>query len=189
MPELSLHILDLVQNSIVAGASRIIIKVLYDIGRDLLTIEIADNGSGMDGELLDRVTSPFATTRTTRKVGLGVPMFKQCAEQCGGSFKLVSKLGEGTTLWAQFQNSHMDLPPMGDLIGTMRSLLIAHPQAPDFELHYGYGENIFIFDTAEVRQALGGLPLDLPDVLDWVKGYLQENMDQVRNIAENVQYT
>ena len=186
MPELSLHILDLVQNSIVAGASRIIIKVLYDIGRDLLTIEISDNGSGMDEELLNRVTSPFATTRTTRKVGLGVPMFKQCAEQCAGSFKLDSKPGKGTTLWAQFQSSHMDLPPMGDLIGTMISLLIAHPQTPEFELHYGYDENIFVFDTAEVRQALGGLPLNLPDVLDWVKGYLQESIDQVQNIVKNV---
>ncbi len=181
MNELSLHILDLVQNAISAGASHIIILVEQQPEQDLLIIEIRDDGCGMSEELLQRVVSPFATTRTTRKVGLGIPMFKQGAEQCEGKFSLASRPNEGTVIRAEFRRSHVDLPPMGDLAGTMCSLLIASPEKPEFTLEYVFGKERFVFDTAEIRNALGGLPLNLPEVIEWVKGYLQQGMTQAES--------
>lgn len=155
--------------------------------QDLLIIEIRDDGCGMSEELLERVVSPFATTRTTRKVGLGIPMFKQCAEQCEGKFTLASRLNEGTVIRAEFKRSHVDLPPMGDLAGTMCSLLIASPEKPEFILDYVFGQERFVFDTAEIRKALGGLPLNLPEVVDWIKGYLQEGMAQAESPESTAQ--
>ena len=108
MPELALHILDLVQNSVCAGATLIVITISLDTRNDRLTITIEDNGKGMSPEFLEKVTSPFATSRKTRKVGLGIPMFKQLSEMCEGDFSLLSELGRGTKLQASFRASHMD---------------------------------------------------------------------------------
>ena len=113
MPELALHILDLVQNSVSAGATRVVVTICYDTASDTLLISIEDDGKGMPPELLARVSSPFTTTRTTRKVGLGIPLFKQLAEMCGGELTLESTVGKGTRTQATFTASHMDLPPMG----------------------------------------------------------------------------
>ncbi|MDL2205899.1 ATP-binding protein [Eubacteriales bacterium OttesenSCG-928-N13] len=181
MFELSLHILDLVQNSITAGATLVVIEVIYDTDRDTLTITIKDDGKGMDEALLARVTSPFATTRTTRKVGLGIPMFKQCAEMCDGTFTIESKLGEGTCLTATFRRSHLDLPPLGDLIDTMRSLILGSPDKPDFRLLYQIDEKEFCFDTREIRQALGPVPLNEPAVMEWIHEALKEGFDEVES--------
>lgn len=178
MFELSLHILDLVQNSISAGAKLVTIRIVIDRGADRLTIVIMDDGCGMDEALLKRVTSPFATTRTTRKVGLGIPMFKQCAQMCGGDFSIRSKPGEGTRLEASFQWSHMDLPPMGDLADTMRTILVGAPDKPEFRLEYQVDGRQFVFDTREVRQALGGLPFSSAEILDWIGGYIKEGLEQ-----------
>ena len=131
MPELALHILDLVQNSVSAGATRVVVTIAWDTSADTLLISIEDDGKGMPPELLARVASPFTTTRTTRKVGLGIPLFKQLAEMCGGELTLQSTVGKGTKTQATFTASHMDLPPMGDLKGTMETLIIANPERPD----------------------------------------------------------
>ncbi len=179
MFELSLHILDLVQNSISAGATLVVIEILIDTGRDSMTITIADDGCGMDAQLLSRVTSPFATTRTTRKVGLGVPMFKQCAEMCGGAFVIESTVGIGTKLIASFGYTHVDRPPIGDLAGTMQSLVLGSPVKPDFVLSYAMDGREFQFDTREIRQALGGVSLSEPAVLSWIKEALDEGIREV----------
>ncbi len=179
MFELSLHILDLVQNSITAGAKLVVIEVLIDTARDILTISIKDDGKGMDAALLARVTSPFATTRTTRKVGLGIPMFKQCAEMCDGAFRIESTPGVGTELVAAFKRSHMDLPPIGDLIGTMRSLILGAPERPDFVLKYRIDEAEYAFDTRELRQVLQGVPLNEPSVMAWINEALHEGFADV----------
>ena len=158
MPELALHILDLVQNSVSAGATRVVVTICYDTARDTLLISIEDDGKGMPPELLSRVESPFTTTRTTRKVGLGIPLFKQLAEMCGGKLSIDSTVGKGTKTQAVFTASHMDLPPMGDLKGTLETLIIANPERPEFCLVYRVDEEEFIVDTAVIREAVGGLP-------------------------------
>ena len=178
MFELSLHILDLVQNAISAGASLVVIRVFYDEARDELTIEISDDGRGMDEALLKRVTSPFATTRTTRKVGLGIPMLGQLAQQCGGGLEIKSQPGKGTTLTARFQMSSIDLPPLGDLPGTLRTLILGSPDKPDFLLEYSRDGRAFCLDTRQVRAALDGLSLAEPDILDWIAGYIREGMNE-----------
>ncbi len=176
MFELALHILDLVQNSVAAGAKLVVVTVRLDKASDTLTIIISDDGCGMDEALRSRVESPFATTRTTRKVGLGIPMFKQCAQMCGGTFHLESKKGVGTTLTATFQASHMDLPPLGDLKGTMLSLVVGSPETPDFVLDYQVDGRSFTFDTRPIREALGGLPLSGGEILTWLDEYLSEGI-------------
>ena len=179
MPELALHILDLVQNSVSAGATRVVVTIAWDTSADTLLISIEDDGKGMPPELLARVASPFTTTRTTRKVGLGIPLFKQLAEMCGGELTLQSTVGKGTKTQATFIASHMDLPPMGDLKGTMETLIIANPERPDFCLVYRVDKEEFVFDTAVVREAVGGLPLGEPEIIGWIGQYIAEGIGGV----------
>ncbi|MEF9973417.1 MAG: ATP-binding protein [Clostridia bacterium] len=178
MFELSLHLLDLVQNAISAGAALVVIRIEIDTRRDVVVITLIDDGCGMDEALLKRVESPFATTRTTRKVGLGIPMFKQLAEMCEGEFFLTSAPGKGTTLRASFRYSCVDLPPLGDLTGTMRTLIQGAPDKPDFVLEYGRDGRAFTFDTREVREAMGGLSLNECDILAWIGDYIKEGLEQ-----------
>lgn len=179
MPELALHILDLVQNSVSAGATRVVVTIAYDTASDTLLISIEDDGKGMPPELLARVSSPFTTTRTTRKVGLGIPLFKQLAEMCGGKLTLESTVGKGTRTQATFTASHMDLPPMGDLKGTLETLIIANPEKPDFCLIYRVDKEEFVFDTAVIREAVGGLPLNEPEIIAWIGQYIAEGIGEV----------
>jgi len=179
MPELALHILDLVQNSIAAGATSITVTIAYDRAADTLTIVIEDDGRGMSEELVKSVASPFVTTRTTRKVGLGIPMFQQLAEMCGGALKISSKPGAGTKLTATFRASHVDLPPMGSLGDTILSLVAACPESPDFRFCYRVDDREFVFDTSDVRAPLGNLPLSEPEVLEWIGEYVSEGFREV----------
>ena len=179
MNELSLYILDLVQNSVTAGSKHITITVTFDTTADTLLIEIEDDGCGMSEELLSKVTSPFTTTRKTRKVGLGIPMIMQLCQMCEGRFDIKSKLGEGTKLTLLFQASHVDLPPMGSLPETMLSLVNGTPEGIEFKLVYTVDQNGFDFDTGEVRQMLGAdVPLNTPEVLTWIRDYIQENIEE-----------
>ncbi len=128
MEDLSLHILDIVENALTACASRIEIRIAEDAQQDLLTLEIADNGKGMDPQTRQRTLDPFFTTRTTRRVGLGLPLLAQAAEQAGGGLEVVSEPGRGTTVRAQFRLSHPDLKPMGDVADTIRTILAGRPE-------------------------------------------------------------
>ena len=181
MEELSLHLLDLIQNSVKAGASLIEIIITEKAG--LLTIELNDNGCGMSEEFLQRVESPFTTTRTTRKVGLGIPLFKQAALMAGGDFGIISRQGEGTRIKASFEINNIDRAPMGDLAGTILGQVLSTPVTPDYRLLYAVEDALFEFDTREIRRQLEGVPLDAPDVIAWMKDYLEEGIRELNGGA------
>lgn len=177
MTELSLNILDVVTNSIRAGADLIEVTVDIDTSNDALTIKIADNGCGMTEEELARVEDPFYTTRTTRKIGLGVPLFKMAALGTGGSFDIKSNPGEGTTVTARFTLSHIDRMPLGDISATMHTLITSNTQI-DFIYTYRFDSKQFILDTRLFRQILDDVPLDNPEVSAYIKEYLNENQKE-----------
>ena len=190
MRELSLNVMDIAQNSISAGASLITITVEEDRGLDELSISIGDNGRGMTPEQVEHVTDPFSTTRTTRSVGLGVPLFKMEAEMTGGRFSIESTVGVGTTTTAVFKPSSVDMIPLGDINGTVSMLVMMNPDL-DFLYTRGFkpeeGERReFALDTRELRTVLGeDVPLNLPDVTQWVNEYLSENTDELLNDLQN----
>jgi len=173
--ELSLHILDLLENAIEAGASRIKLAIEEDLSKDLLRITVTDNGRGMDKATLERMRDPFFTTRTTRRVGLGIPLFAATAERCNGSFRIESAPGEGTIIAATFQHSHIDRPPIGDMVTTLLSVILGQEQV-DLHYHHKVNERDFEFNTEEVRTKLGEVPISHPLVRRWLKGYLQEGL-------------
>ncbi len=173
MRELSLHILDIVQNSLEAGATHITIEIDEDLAEDRLTIRVIDNGRGMDAETLRRVTDPFFTTRTTRKVGLGLPLLKAAAEQCGGRLTIQSAPGQGTTVTAEFQHSHIDRAPLGDMPASLMTILLAEPPVEVRYIHR-VNERRFELDTRELREALGDVPLTHPKVRQWLYEYLRQ---------------
>ncbi len=174
MKEISLHIMDIVQNSISADATLIEVSLEISMQNNRIAVVIRDNGRGMDKAMLESVTSPFTTTRTTRRVGLGIPLFKAGAEATGGSFCIDSKPGEGTVLEADYVLDHIDRPPIGDFAGTMHMLIVCNPNI-DFVVDLCYeGENDTL-DTQQVRQVLGeDVPLNTPDVSIWLKDNLDE---------------
>jgi anti-sigma regulatory factor (Ser/Thr protein kinase) len=173
MNEISLHILDIVQNSIVAGARQIAMVIEEDMAHDRLTIVITDDGCGMDEDMALSVQDPFTTTRTTRKVGLGIPLFRAGCLGCDGEFSIKSEPGKGTTVTGSYKMSHIDRPPMGNLADTVYMLVAANPE---FGIAYTHtvGSKVFDFSTAEIKQALGDVPLDNPDVTQWIRQYLNE---------------
>ena len=174
MPELSLHVLDIAQNSIRAQATLVIIRVHANTADDHLTITVEDNGCGMSPEQVARVTDPFFTTRTTRKVGLGISFFKMAAEAAGGEFSIISQEGIGTTVTAGFQLSHIDRIPLGDMTATIHTLIMMNPDM-DFVYDYQVDDRGFVLDTREMREILGDVPLNTPDVGAYIKEYLTEN--------------
>lgn len=179
MKELSLNILDIAKNSVKAGATRIGIRVDENISDNTLTIVISDNGCGMSEEFVSRVRDPFTTTRTTRKVGMGIPLFELAASQCGGGLDIKSKQGEGTVVTARFEYDHIDRAPIGDMPGTLTTLISGSPNI-DFDYSHIIDGRTFTFDTAEIREILGGVPLDAADVLTWINGYISEGLDGIR---------
>jgi len=149
MEDLSLHILDIVENSIEAKATRICININQDIRNDLLVIEIKDNGRGMDRETLKKAADPFYSTRLTRNVGLGLSLLKQATRECGGTFKIESEISKGTSIKATFQNSHIDRKPLGDLNTTLMTLIGTHPEI-NFVVNFKNTETTFCLDTEEI---------------------------------------
>lgn len=173
MKELSLNILDIAQNSVKAEASEITISLTEDES-GMLTLEIGDNGCGMSEEMLSRVTDPFTTSRTTRKVGLGLPFLKLAAEQTGGEMSIDSKLGEGTVVKAVFDTKSIDFTPLGDIISTVTTLVMGSPDIDFLFTHKAPGTDVRL-DTKELRAVLGDdVPLSSPDVIVWIKEYLKE---------------
>jgi len=179
LKEISLHILDIAENSVNAGATEIQILVAENINNDELVVSIKDNGCGMDDEKVKRITDPFVTSRTTRKVGLGIPFFKAAAEACEGSFKISSEVGHGTLVSVKFRHSHIDRMPLGDLKGTFLNLLIGNPFIR-WIFRYEYNENVFEFDSQPVREILEDLPLSDPQVIKFLRGSISEGIDQAR---------
>ena len=175
MQELSLNILDIAQNSVKAGAAHVQIAVEEEPLADRLTVTVTDDGKGMDEATVKRVTDPFYTTRTTRKVGLGIPFFKMAAEMTGGRFSIRSAPGEGTTVQAVFGYSHIDRMPLGDIAGTISALMCLN-EAIDFTYTHRIGERTFTASTAEFKAALGPVPMSVPQVMQFVREYLEEHI-------------
>lgn len=178
MRDLSLHLLDLVQNSVTAGAKHVSISLELD-GEGMLTITLKDDGSGMSKELLARVTSPFSTTRTTRKVGLGIPLIQQNARLTGGDVTIESVLGEGTTLTATFDTRSIDCLPLGDVPETIASLVLANPVSPEFSLRCVSPGGSMTFSTEELRAQLPDVPLNEPEVIAWITDTLREEIQPI----------
>jgi hypothetical protein len=170
--ELSLHLLDIAENSVAANASRVKIVVIEDSKVDLLQMSVEDNGKGMDAEMVARVVDPFVTSRTTRKVGLGIPLLKEAAEACNGFLKITSKIGQGTVVFVQFQLSHIDRMPLGNLADTFLQLLIANPSI-HWIFEYRVNEKHFEFDDSPIKDELAGISLTEPSILSYLRVTLE----------------
>ena len=178
MRELSLNILDIAQNSIVAGASLTEILVKEDTVKNELLIGIYDNGKGMTEEQVRNVQDPFFTTRTTRKVGMGIPLFKMAAEQTGGSFRITSQVGVGTKVEALFKTDSIDFTPLGDMASTI-STIVCMNEDKDFIYTRKVDDVEFKFSSADIKTILDGVPLSEPSVINWVEGYISEQTEQL----------
>lgn len=178
MQEISLNILDVVQNSITAKATLITIWVNQNINTGSLEITIKDNGLGMSTEQLHAVEDPFYTTRTTRKVGLGIPFFKMAATITGGEFHIQSKPMVGTSLYASFHTTHIDCMPLGDMISTIHTLVTTN-ETIDFLYTYEINNNSFTLDTREFREILGDIPFHTTEVSTFIKEYLTQNQTEI----------
>lgn len=176
MKEISMHILDITMNSIKADASLVEIKIEDSKKNNRFTIRIADNGKGMSEDVIKRVTNPFYTSRTTRKVGLGIPMLKEACERCNGYLKIESKIGAGTTIFCYFERDNIDRAPLGNMGETIMAIINS---GDNFELVYSHktdsGE--FIFDTREVKDMLDGMSINDMSILMWIKEYIHENVN------------
>ena len=180
MKDLSLHILDIVQNSIRAGAKLIGIEICELPEEDQLSICITDDGSGMDREQVQRAIDPFYTSRTTRKVGLGLSLFKQNAEMTGGSFTIESELGKGTKVTTNFGLKHLDRPIIGDLAGTLLLIISDAQSKSDYVFKHQTPDGTFEFDTRQIRQMLENVPINHPEVRSFLKEMIQENLEQIQ---------
>ena len=145
----------------------------------MLRLIIEDDGTGMSEELLARVTSPFATTRTTRKVGLGIPMMAENCRLTGGDLSIESALGKGTKLTATLDTSSIDCLPLGDLPGTVTTLVTMNPEQPEFVLRCASPKGEMQFDTREVREALQGVSLSEPEFAAWMQESLREEIEPI----------
>lgn len=180
MNDLSLHIIDIIQNSLTAGATLIKLTVNEDIKGDLLTIVIEDNGKGMTAQQVLSLEDPFFTSRTTRRVGMGIPLFKQSAVQSSGDLWVLSEPGVGTKVTATFKHSHIDRPPLGDLANSFILMVSANPER-DLLLKYIYNGSEYCFDTVEIKEILDGLPLNDPTVIRTLTAMVAENIKDVKD--------
>ena len=178
MRELSLNVLDIAQNSIAAGASLTEILVKENTVEKTLLIGIYDNGKGMTPEQVENVKDPFFTTRTTRKVGMGIPLFKLAAEQTGGSFTITSQVGVGTRVDALFKTDSIDFTPLGDMASTIATI-VSMNEDKDFVYTRSIDGKEFTFKSSDIKKILDGVPLSEPSVISWIEGYIKENSEQL----------
>lgn len=179
MNDLSMHILDIAQNSFNAGASLLKLIVEENINDNYLKISFIDNGCGIDSEKLKTIESPFTTSRKTRKVGLGIPFLKQACLQTGGRFEIQSQVGIGTTLIAQFVYDSIDRAPLGDLVDTIY-LLFINEENVDVDYKHIYNNNAFEIKTSELKNILQGVSFKEYDIMVWIKGYIEENLKEIK---------
>ncbi len=179
MNELSLHILDICQNSIKANADLIEITITENIDKNIFMIEITDNGHGMSKLTLSEVSDPFFTTRTTRKVGLGVSLFKMAAEMANGSCVLSSIVDIGTKVTAIFEHNHLDRAPLGAIEDSI-NILILNEREIEILYTHKYNNQIYIFDTREVKKVLDGIPFTDYNVIMWIKNNIKEGIKMIQ---------
>ncbi|MBI4798950.1 MAG: ATP-binding protein [Desulfarculus sp.] len=178
MEDLSLHILDIVENSLMAGARLVEVAMEEDPASDSMAITVSDDGQGMEPQFLARATDPFVTTRTTRRVGLGLSLFKANAANWGGGLEVRSQPGQGTTVRVWFQRGHLDRPPLGDWPRTLCGLILTR-QEVDFRYLHRVGEQEFELDTRELREELGPEALADPQVMALVRQQIGEALVQI----------
>jgi len=178
MKEIALHILDVAENSIAAGADRVSVSVRSDELTEMLHIRIEDNGKGMSQEELSRISDPFYTSRTTRRVGMGIPLLRQHAEMCGGGLKIESEKGQGTMVEASFQLSHPDRQPMGDLEGCWLLLVNSNPGI-EWELSCNSGKGDFSISTSEIKQSLEVEAIRGTELCSALKRMIRNNMEEL----------
>ena len=179
MQEISLNILDIAENSIRANATLIEIIIEETPSKDVFSFTVKDNGCGMDAEMVKRVSDPFVTTRTTRKVGLGISLLKSLAQQAGGDIKLESEVGVGTVIRADFSYSHIDRQPLGDISAVMVSLISMNPTL-DFVYTHSFEKEKFQLDTRELRKILGDeVSFSEISVATWIGEYINENLTEI----------
>ena len=178
MQDLSLHILDIVENSLAAGARRVEIRVEENIAADRMVIEIVDDGCGMDEERIQRALDPFFTTKTVRRVGLGLPLLSEACRMSSGEMQIQSCPGKGTRLRATFQHSHIDRKPLGNIRDTLITLMTGHPLV---ELLYEHRkeDKIFSLDTREIKADLDDIPLDAPQVVSALRTLIQSGLEDL----------
>ena len=177
MDELALNVLDIAYNSIRANASLIEISIYESEKNNEIMIEIKDNGDGMTSEQVEKVTNPFYTTRTTRQVGLGIPLLKQNAELTGGYLIIESKIHQGTIVKTRFQKNHIDTPMMGNIVETMTTLIQANKNI-DYIFHYQSDNVEFQMNTKEMKDILGDVEINNPEVIIWLKDYIKEGLEK-----------
>lgn len=188
MQDISLHLLDIIENSVRAGSKNIQIRIIKDANANFLRIIVSDDGIGMDSITIEKAQDPFFTSKTERKkkVGLGIPLLKQNAELCNGSFQMSSEPGKGTVLTAEFQLDHIDRMPLGDLKETLLSAIVGHPEV-NFSIILTSldkdKEKSFHFETAPIKEELGDIPLTYPDVIKYLKQSLNEGI-QITNMED-----
>lgn len=175
MRELAQHVTDLVENSVRAGARHVDVEIEEDLDSDSLVLRVADDGSGMPAEEAARATDPFFTSRTCRRVGLGLPLLRATAERCEGSLEVATAPGQGTTVTARFRHGHIDRPPLGDLQATLLSGLVGHPEV-DFTYRHRVNGRAFEVDGAAIKRELEWMLLSHPSVLRWLERYLSEGL-------------
>jgi len=181
MEDLSLHILDIAENSIEALAKKIELKIEENKKKDLLTLEIADDGKGMDKEMLKRALDPFFTTKKTRRFGLGLSLLAEAAKASNGHFTVESKPGQGTKVKATFQLSHIDTKPLGDISQTLISLIMGHPEIDIFYSHK-INNSKFSLDTKEIKAQLNGMAINTPEVIKLIKKNIKEGLGNLRRL-------
>ena len=169
MKDLSLHILDIVENATAAGARLVEISIHEDATHDELILTVKDDGRGMDPELLHNVTHPFSTTRTERRIGLGLALLEEAARQAGGRLEIESQPGKGTCVRARFQLHHIDRKPIGDIGATVATCIMGNPDV-DFIVCINISDNSVHLDTRELRSALDGVSITHPEVIGYIKG-------------------
>lgn len=175
MRELSLHILDLLQNALEAQATRVEVSIEEDLPADRMSIFVRDNGRGMDAEMAIRALDPFVTTRTTRHVGLGLPLLAASAKRCDGEIGIESVPGGGTAVTASFRHSHLDRPPLGSVTDTLLAYLLGGDgRGPQLRFHHRVNDRTFVFDTAAIQAEVGEIPLSYPPLRNWLRDLINE---------------
>ncbi|MCC3145026.1 ATP-binding protein [Halanaerobium sp. Z-7514] len=180
MRELSLHILDILENSRKAKADKIELQISENPGKNSFIIIIADNGKGIKKELLENITDPFVTSRTTREVGLGLSLFKNAAERTNGDFEIKSKKGRGTVVRAEFEYDNIDRAPLGDIATTISNFIAANGEELEIIYEHSFADEKFEFDSREIKKELDDLSIQSSAIVSWIQEYLAENIKEIR---------
>jgi hypothetical protein len=181
--DICFHLVDLVQNSVAAGAGNIRLNIVESKNQDTLTLEVADDGRGMDNQTLEKVQDPFFTTKTFKKVGLGIPLLKATAQICLGDFNIHSDVGRGTAVKASMQRSHLDCPPLGNLEETLLSLLVSLDKV-NLQFFYRSDRGEFSISSEDIRQQVGELHFSHPEVYHFLKEYIHAGLEHILAPAE-----